>query len=320
MKSCSLIHALIFGFFGLSVAITGCTTPTPPKPQPPIAETQTPSRVEKTPEGKSAERRSAQDDKNAEKQNEPTPKTPEYSSTQTNHQADTSSAESPTTAESDAEVNMETSVPESTRTEDIEKTHEQKDFRPASRAASSTTQTGSGSPSQPSDAQPPTSESPAGSSYSPLKPLSVKTEDEKTGDLEQKLDESLSAFDGRLLREKKVLDEQRRESGLAGDALGTGAEEEMGTAGREDADSAAHSEGGSASEAGRMPSPGSPTERERRAGRASSPSPTPPDIPDARDDDIVARQLREAAENEKDPALREKLWEEYRKYKSGKGS
>ena len=36
------------------------------------------------------------------------------------------------------------------------------------------------------------------------------------------------------------------------------------------------------------------------------------------DDDIVARQLREAAEKETDPELKEKLWEEYRKYKAGK--
>jgi len=34
-------------------------------------------------------------------------------------------------------------------------------------------------------------------------------------------------------------------------------------------------------------------------------------------DDIVARQLREAAEKETDPELKEKLWEEYRKYKEG---
>ena len=33
------------------------------------------------------------------------------------------------------------------------------------------------------------------------------------------------------------------------------------------------------------------------------------------DDDIVARQLREAAEKETDPALKKKLWEEYRRYK-----
>jgi DNA-directed RNA polymerase subunit K/omega len=43
----------------------------------------------------------------------------------------------------------------------------------------------------------------------------------------------------------------------------------------------------------------------------------PPNIPDGSDDDVVARQLREAAEKETDPELKEKLWEEYRKYKAG---
>ena len=36
---------------------------------------------------------------------------------------------------------------------------------------------------------------------------------------------------------------------------------------------------------------------------------------DPKDDDIVARQLREAAEKESDPGLREKLWKEYERYK-----
>jgi hypothetical protein len=40
----------------------------------------------------------------------------------------------------------------------------------------------------------------------------------------------------------------------------------------------------------------------------------PPDIGDGSDDDVVARQIREAALNEQDPALREKLWQEYRNY------
>jgi hypothetical protein len=39
--------------------------------------------------------------------------------------------------------------------------------------------------------------------------------------------------------------------------------------------------------------------------------------PQYEDDDIVARQLREAAENETDPALQEKLWKEYYEYKKG---
>ena len=41
---------------------------------------------------------------------------------------------------------------------------------------------------------------------------------------------------------------------------------------------------------------------------------TPDDIPVMVDDDIIARQLREAALAEDDPALRERLWAEYRKY------
>ena len=44
-------------------------------------------------------------------------------------------------------------------------------------------------------------------------------------------------------------------------------------------------------------------------------SQVPPDLVDASGDDIIARQLREAAMKERDPELREKLWDEYRKYK-----
>ena len=38
------------------------------------------------------------------------------------------------------------------------------------------------------------------------------------------------------------------------------------------------------------------------------------DTPDARDEDVIARQLREAALAEKDPELRASLWEEYERY------
>ena len=34
------------------------------------------------------------------------------------------------------------------------------------------------------------------------------------------------------------------------------------------------------------------------------------------DDDIVMRQIREAAERETDPVMKEKLWNEYRKLKT----
>ena len=68
----------------------------------------------------------------------------------------------------------------------------------------------------------------------------------------------------------------------------------------------------------------------REGGRevAGAPEGTPPagendasrvpeDVGDGRDDDVVARQLREAAMAEEDPAIRERLWEEYRRYKRG---
>ncbi len=42
--------------------------------------------------------------------------------------------------------------------------------------------------------------------------------------------------------------------------------------------------------------------------------PPPTDIPNGNNDDVVARQLREAAMRESDPAVRERLWDEYRKY------
>jgi len=58
------------------------------------------------------------------------------------------------------------------------------------------------------------------------------------------------------------------------------------------------------------------TARAAAAGGQLAGATVPEDIPDGRDDDIVARQLREAAQMEKDPQLREKLWDEYRKYKN----
>lgn len=50
------------------------------------------------------------------------------------------------------------------------------------------------------------------------------------------------------------------------------------------------------------------------AGRSGIESiPIPEDIGDGRDDDIVLRQIRDAAMKERDPVLREKLWDEYRR-------
>jgi hypothetical protein len=61
--------------------------------------------------------------------------------------------------------------------------------------------------------------------------------------------------------------------------------------------------------------PGGAADREGEFSHTDQPAyPIPEDIPNGDDDDVVARQLREAAMSEPDPELREKLWDEYRKY------
>lgn len=67
---------------------------------------------------------------------------------------------------------------------------------------------------------------------------------------------------------------------------------------------------GGADVAGGENRPGGPP-----GGASQQPTfPPPDDIPSGRDDDVVARQLREAAMAEPDPELREALWDEYRNY------
>jgi hypothetical protein len=65
--------------------------------------------------------------------------------------------------------------------------------------------------------------------------------------------------------------------------------------------------------------PGSPGGRIEGTdpGAAGPTAAVPPDVGNGNDDDIVARQIRKAAEAETDPELRTKLWDEYRKYKQG---
>ena len=70
---------------------------------------------------------------------------------------------------------------------------------------------------------------------------------------------------------------------------------------------------GTIAQQGRMPE-GSEAQEESDIATISQ---IPEDIPDPQGDDIVAKQLREAAMAESDAALQAKLWEEYRRYKSG---
>ncbi len=151
-----------------------------------------------------------------------------------------------------------------------------------------------------------------------------QTDEERTGALDAELDASLGDFDEMLLREQEQLADKARtaEAAGGGGAGGTaGAQSYAGDAGAASDTFSTQGEIGAgapdaadAAETGEGPvaAAGGYSKTAQQEGK----SPAPADIPDGGDDDIVARQLREAAEKETDPALREKLWDEYRKYKN----
>tara|TARA_B110000008_G_scaffold5775_1_gene5659 strand:- start:600 stop:1052 length:453 start_codon:yes stop_codon:yes gene_type:complete len=66
---------------------------------------------------------------------------------------------------------------------------------------------------------------------------------------------------------------------------------------------------------------GSPISESPTSNSGESPesvTEVPEDIGDGQGDNIVLRQIRDAAMQESDPILREKLWDEYRRIKTGK--
>ena len=152
-------------------------------------------------------------------------------------------------------------------------------------------------------------------------------EEETTGEvaaLDRQLNASLNQFDAKLLKEmdeirdgsaEKMRDlaqeaaeaaKRLREKGVDVDTSGSessqGSEDDD-AGGREQSQAEPGAEG-SRSASTDASRPGGKGTGGADRGRAST-----------EDDDIVARQLREAAENETDPELKEKLWKEYDEYK-----
>ena len=127
-----------------------------------------------------------------------------------------------------------------------------------------------------------------------------QTADEQITVLDAELLKGLSEFDEMLLREQERVRITAPTMETAGGGAG-GAEGKSGAAPARDSEGSAGQGAGSGSGA------------QHQRGRQK----TPPDIPDGSDDDVVARQLREAAEKERDPELKKRLWEEYRRYKEG---
>jgi len=142
-----------------------------------------------------------------------------------------------------------------------------------------------------------------------------QTSAEKTADLEAELFNGMSEFDEMLLREQERIKAATPPAGggaggQGGDGAGgdTGSESDTGdSAGEGDGQVADGSDGSPTYGAGAGPG----------SSRGQGNNGAPPGTPDGSDDDVVARQLREAAEKETDQVLKKKLWEEYRKYKEG---
>ncbi len=138
--------------------------------------------------------------------------------------------------------------------------------------------------------------------------------------LDARLEEGYADFDGAILSERERAQGQANEAGSS--VMGTGAAGEEGggegggsQSGGGEGPSVIASASNNSSGGGYLPSGATSNGQEGEFSNQNQPTfPAPADIPSGDDDDVVARQLREAALHEPDAELREKLWNEYRKY------
>lgn len=165
------------------------------------------------------------------------------------------------------------------------------------------------------------------------------TSGERMARIDREFERTFGVFDGRMRDEQSVIAGQRGGRGGSGGGQGAG-----NGSGSEAGDGAAGDKGEGGGEGkGNANGKGQSGQGQGGQGQGSKgqgtggngqtggggygggpkggggPSTSPADIPDGSDDDVVARQLREAATNETDPELRDKLWQEYRNYKKSAG-
>lgn len=157
----------------------------------------------------------------------------------------------------------------------------------------------------------------AGAAAGPSGPnmqIGAQTEGEQLAALDAELNQQLNAFDERMRRARAAAESERVELARASSGSAAGAVD--GRGGREDGLDPGGAGGAAEVGSGSGMTPDLSGTATPRAGQMARYQP-PPGLADGSDDDIVARQLREAASKENDPILREKLWDEYRKYKAG---
>jgi hypothetical protein len=171
---------------------------------------------------------------------------------------------------------------------------------------------------------------------------------EQIARLDSTLSEALGEFDEMLLREERRIASRSPRERETGDGFGgsrgygdgsrpgskggtgeMGAGDQEGPAGQQEGGSEVGAAGDPGQTAGngrgytggsQTGQDGSPSAGDAGAGEREAESPDRERGRQAIEsgyDDIVARQLKEAAEKETDPELQAKLWEEYRRYKEG---
>jgi hypothetical protein len=163
----------------------------------------------------------------------------------------------------------------------------------------------------------------------------AQTSEERRASKDKRLNDSLGEFDAKLKKEREATAQERdaREAARAGSAEGESEGNEEGTEDAEGEEGQSGDKSGSsapptASNDGSGKSSNRPgdlrsekqTKTGSSAGTGTGSGTAAREIPDGSDDDIVARRLRRAAEQETDPELKEKLWKEYVEYKkNGQG-
>lgn len=137
------------------------------------------------------------------------------------------------------------------------------------------------------------------------------------------MDDSLGKFDEMIRTEREQIARERDEQGggASGDGAGDGAADGTGSGDDESSGNTGDAEPGEKKPGEKEGKNSGNMKSDKEAGGGTGAStgqgqgPAAKDIPDGSDDDIIARQIREAAEKETDPELKEKLWKEYIEYK-----
>jgi len=161
-------------------------------------------------------------------------------------------------------------------------------------------------------------------------PGDAETTQERVAALEHELHVSLATYDGALGAEQRRakggeggLADVSKDESKADKTASSSAPSDGGTSTSSGGNGRAGRESGSSTAGTQTNGAGGGAGGASKAPGGTNSTAVPEDIPSGQDDDVVARQIREAAMNEPDPVLRDKLWQEYRDYKasiSGGGS